>query len=119
MLRLAVGVADFSGLSQSVVELTKNQADGMQKILKELPADDRRLNDHVRDEGGRLTPAKGAAFRQLRSLLREVDPAEGWGRLRRFQTNEGDWLWICPVHSKLQQYDPGYPVLPGAAGSGS
>ena len=119
MLRLAVGVADFSGLSQSVVELTKKQADGMQKILKELPADDRRLDDHMRDEGGRLTPAQGAAFRQLRSLLREVDPAEGWGRLRRFQTNEGDWLWICPVHSTLQQYDPGYPVLPGAAGNES
>ena len=119
MLRLAVGVADFSGLSQSVVELTKKQADGMQKILTELPADEQRLEDQVRDEGGRLTPAQGAAFRQLRSLLRELDPAEGWGCLRRFQTNEGDWLWICPVHSKLQQYDPGYPVLGGAAGKAS
>ena len=65
-----------------------------------------RLDDHVRDKGGRLTPSQGAAFRQLRSLLRELDAN---------QTNEGDCLWICPVHSKMQQYDPGYPVLPGAA----
>ena len=118
MLRLAVGVADFSGLSQSVVELTTKQAAGMEKILKELPTDDRMLDDHMRDEGGRLTPAQGAAFRQLGSLLRELDPV-GWGGLQRFPTNEGDWLWICPVHSKLQQYDPGYPVLPGVAGNGS
>ena len=114
MLPLAVGVADLSGLSQSVVDLTKKQADGMQKILKVLRTDDQRLDDHVRDEGGRLTPAQGTAFRQLRSLLQELDPV-GWGGLQRFQTNEGDWLWICPVHSNLQQYDPGYPVLPGAA----
>ena len=118
MLRLAVGAADLSGLSQSVVDLTKKQADGMQKILKELPTDGQRLDDHVRDEGGRLSPAQGAAFRQLRSLLRELDANEGWGGLRRFQTNEGDWLWICPFHSKLQQYDPGYPVLPGAGDGG-
>ena len=112
VLRLAVGAADLSGLANSVVDLTKKQADGMQKILKELPADDRLLGKDMRDEGGRLTPAQGAAFRQLRSLLREIHPAESWGGLRRFPTNAGDWLWICPVHSKLQQYDPGYPVLP-------
>jgi hypothetical protein len=43
--------------------------------------------------------AEGAALRQLRQLLEELDPVRHWGGLRKVYTPEGHYLWLCPDHA--------------------
>ena len=33
-------------------------------------------------------------------LLDKLDPQQGWGDLRKRQTPEGHYLWLCPYHYK-------------------
>lgn len=56
--------------------------------------------------------ASGAHLRELRKLLKRVDPSEVWGGLRRVQVKTGDFLWLCPNHYRV--FEPDLPVLPKA-----
>lgn len=42
--------------------------------------------------------ASGDELRLLRALLLQIDPNERWGKMRKFMTKEGHWLWLCPHH---------------------
>ena len=53
--------------------------------------------------------AEGAGLRQLLIFLREIDPTERWGDLRRAMSPEGDFLWLCPAHHA--EYEPGLPDM--------
>ena len=56
-----------------------------------------------------MKEAEGAGLRELHSLLRELDPASGWGGLARVHTPQGEFLWVCKKHYAL--YNPPLPVL--------
>jgi hypothetical protein len=61
--------------------------------------------------GVRLGRASGAEARALPMLLRELDPPQALGDLRRVLAPSGEHLWVCPrVHYRA--YDPGLPELP-------
>ncbi|MEP7340619.1 MAG: hypothetical protein ABI977_23005, partial [Acidobacteriota bacterium] len=49
---------------------------------------------HLRN--ARIT--EGYELRALRLLLKEKDSKDRWGRLNKWQTKEGNWLWLCPDH---------------------
>ncbi len=44
--------------------------------------------------------AEGAEWRALRVLLDELDPAHGWGGLKKVHTPEGHYLWLCRYHAE-------------------
>lgn len=58
-----------------------------------------------------LTPAQGAAMREIRTVIFQYDTGRAFGDLRRVLTAAGDYLWICPDH--YGNYDPGLPSIPG------
>jgi internalin A len=53
---------------------------------------------------------EGAGLRELHELLLEIDPVRRWGGLRPVVTGSGDYVWLCPRHSK--EYEPALPKLP-------
>lgn len=67
---------------------------------------DRRLESGFRVPDQR---AHGAALRQIRALLDQLDPSQHWGGLRKVLTPEGHYLWLCEHHAK--------EYLPPALGS--
>jgi hypothetical protein len=85
----------------------------MSTLVKALP------HQEIQDEPGfagvesasPLTPAQGQAWRAVRVLLFEHDPARAFGDLRRVPASSGEFLWICPDH--YAEYDPGLPSIPG------
>jgi len=67
-------------------------------------------------------------LRALKQLLKEQDPTENWGGLRRMLTSEGDYLWLCEscfpmfdiqpgttIHEKHLGYPPGKPEIAGTS----
>jgi hypothetical protein len=55
------------------------------------------------EAAGTAKMADGAALRQLRGLLDELDPAQRWGGLQKVFTAEGHYLWLCPEHAAAYQ----------------
>ena len=47
---------------------------------------------------------QGANLRGLHELLKEKDPQQHWGGLKKVLTPEGHYLWLCEYHA--QQYKP-------------
>jgi internalin A len=47
--------------------------------------------------------ASGDELRLLRALLLKEDHSERWGRLKKYMTKEGHWLWLCSEHLKVYQ----------------
>lgn len=47
--------------------------------------------------------ASGDELRLLRALLIQKDSTERWGKLKKFMTKEGHWLWLCSEHLKEYQ----------------
>ena len=43
----------------------------------------------------------GSGLSALHHFLKEADPEECWGGLRRVLTPEGDYLWLCHKHAKV------------------
>ena len=41
---------------------------------------------------------EGASLRELKFLLKKLDPKEQWGGLRAAPTETGEVLWLCPKH---------------------
>lgn len=76
------------------------------------------INDFSSDEV-RLSRAEGAGLRALRHLLLKLDPASGFGGLRRVRAPSADLLYVCAEHHRA--YDPGLPDLGygGSAGAGT
>ncbi|MGH3983836.1 MAG: COR domain-containing protein [Pseudonocardiaceae bacterium] len=108
-LRLILPVAKaVAGVVWNEQELgnTKNKIDLMGTIVEKLPPPDIR-DDTAIEPQSHLTSAQGAGLRALRQLLFELDRSRSFGGLRRFHTQSGDVLWICPKHSR--EYDPGLP----------
>ena len=44
--------------------------------------------------------AEVAMLRELRRFLKEADPKQEWGRLKKILTPEGQYLWLCEEHAK-------------------
>ena len=113
-LKVVAAVAGLSGVGDALGDGVKKLGE-MEKLVTGLKPPARAMSggsmsgDRER-EGGGLTRAQGAAFRELFSLLHELDSRHRWAGMRRFLTPQGDYLWICPDHHK--EYDPGLPVLP-------
>ena len=40
------------------------------------------------------------ALRTLFTLLDDLDPSHEWGGLSSIQTNDNNYLWLCPDHKK-------------------
>ena len=51
-------------------------------------------------EDGDQNRADMAALRALRQLLDRKDPQQDWGGLRKVQTPEGHYLWLCEYHAR-------------------
>ena len=109
-LKVVAAVAGLSGVGDALGDGVKKLGE-MEKLVTGLKPPDRSMSGDREREGGGLTRAQGAGFRELFSLLHELDPRHRWARMRRFLTPQGDYLWICPDHHK--EYDPGLPILPG------
>ena len=108
-LKVVAAVAGLSGVGDALGDGVKKLGE-MEKLVTGLKPPARSISGDREREGGGLTRAQGAGFRELFSLLHELDPHHRWAGMRRFLTPQGDYLWICPDHHK--QYDPGLPILP-------
>ena len=51
-------------------------------------------------EDGDQNRADMAALQALRQLLDRKDPQQDWGGLRKVQTPEGHYLWLCEYHAR-------------------
>jgi internalin A len=102
------GAALGMAMSEQDYKQIKNDLDLMKALVERLPEDRRKADLEAQLWHG----AEGAAFRALRALLVELDPAMSFGDLRRVLTPAGDYLWICPRPEHYRVYDPGLPTLP-------
>ena len=108
-LKVVAAVAGLSGVGDALGDGVKKLGE-MEKLVTGLKPPRRSMSGDREREAGGLTRAQGAGFRELFSLLHELDPHHRWAGMRRFLTPQGDYLWICPDHHK--EYDPGLPILP-------
>lgn len=110
---VATGIAGVA-LAASATAQTQPELDLMAQLASELPSTPpAELASGHPAEGDQLTVAQDAGWRQLRALLSSLDPASVFGDLRRVQSPEGDFLWVCPEHAMI--YDPGLPTIPASA----
>ncbi|MDA1313910.1 MAG: leucine-rich repeat domain-containing protein [Acidobacteria bacterium] len=109
-LKVVAAVAGLSGVVQAALGDGADKLEGMETLIGELEPPGRSMSGEMERDGGGLTRAQGAGFRELFSVLHELDPKHRWGEMRRFLTPQGDYLWICPEHHR--EYDPGLPILP-------
>ncbi|HET6327663.1 MAG TPA: COR domain-containing protein [Planctomycetaceae bacterium] len=104
-------------VTESVQNELKKRVDVMDNIARALQDMPKGKNVEIGHGGNRLSEAEGAALREMRELLRTLDPNSRWGGLTRVLTASGDYLWVCEDHYK--EYDPGLPQLPQQGSSGS
>jgi hypothetical protein len=114
-LQLTVPAATgAAGIALTAARSSKAQAELqlMAGIISELPSKEstQRPSPTPTADGSEMTPAQGAAWRALRTLLFSVDLARSFGDLRRVQSPVGEFLWVCPEHQVA--YDPGLPSIP-------
>jgi internalin A len=102
----ALGVA----LPEEEFKRIDKDLDLMKTLAQQLPGggDEDRLDLEINAGTGRV---EGADLRALRMLLLRLDPAMGFGGLRRVLSPSGDYLWICSTPEHLRDYDPGLPDL--------
>jgi hypothetical protein len=91
LLRYAAPVAGLGG--HAVAHNYGATVRAMDELLAATP-----LSEALDAASGPL-PADGAALRQIRRLLDELDPAQHWGGLKKVYTAEGHFLWLCPEHA--------------------
>jgi hypothetical protein len=99
-------------LTPDQLQSTQKELQLMTSLVATLPdqeSEDRADTETV-GSSGQVTLAQGEAWRAVRILILEQDPARAFGRLRRVQASSGDFLWICPDH--YSEYDPGLPGIP-------
>jgi GTPase SAR1 family protein len=108
-LKVVAAVAGLSGAADLLGDGVKKLG-RMENLLSGLEPPAASMSGEMERQGGGLTRAQGAGFRELFSLLHTLDPHHRWAGMRRFLTPQGDYLWICPDHHK--EYDPGLPILP-------
>ena len=95
---LGAAVPELAKQVKSDVELMKALSDKLPDTSSDwIDGESKRL-EAGRMEGERLT---GSGLRALRHFLKEADPEECWGGLRRVLTPEGDYLWLCDKHAKV------------------
>ncbi|MFC0530743.1 COR domain-containing protein [Phytohabitans kaempferiae] len=116
-LRLAFPVASRIAavvFSEEQFKQSERELQLMEAIIDRLPPNMVSGGWEIETPGAasKLTLAEGQALRALRQLLREQDPARGYGALRRAMAETGEFLWVCPRH--YAEYDPGLPTIPGA-----
>ncbi|HMV48752.1 MAG TPA: COR domain-containing protein, partial [Blastocatellia bacterium] len=93
----------YEKLYKADLERWTKFADAAAKTMPEL------FDESAASKAGRkMNPrsaglARGDELRLLRSLLAQKDPNGRWGKLRRFMTKEGHWLWLCSEHWKEYQ----------------
>jgi internalin A len=115
VLRSVVPVtASVAGVVLTPTQL--NQASSELQLMTSLASELPNLKpgasgDLPEEVAGPLTPAQGAAMREIRTVIFKYDTGRAFGDLRRVLTAAGDYLWICPDH--YGNYDPGLPSIPG------
>jgi internalin A len=93
----------YKKLYKEDIERWTKFADSAAKVLPEL-FDESPSSKAGRSMDARATnAASGEELRLLRALLLQKDPTEHWGKLKKFMTKEGHWLWLCSEHLKAYQ----------------
>ena len=114
ILQLAAPIASAAaGLALTALQ-TQNAQNEIQlatALINALPTTEPRSTPGLNTESPRnqLSPAQGEAWRAVRALLFEHDPARSFGDLRRVQAPSGEFLWVCREH--YPDYDPGLPSI--------
>jgi hypothetical protein len=103
-LKFAVPMGSAVGAVIDATDFTR-QASKI-NLLKEVNQDIPVFADF--ESGNMLTPAHegeeqqviGSALRALYTFLKEVDPSQHWGGLRKTLTPDGNILWLCEGHRR-------------------
>lgn len=116
ILQLAAPIASaVAGLALTAVHMqnVQNEIQLATALIDSLPssAPSTAAGLDTVSPGNQLSPAQGEAWRAVRALLFEYDPARTFGDLRRVQAPSGEFLWVCQDH--YPEYDPGLPRIPG------
>ncbi len=112
-LKYGIPLGQAIGLVYAAVDVKSMQDTiGMvNQIVSDVP--ELEAPDGVRAVSGHLAGGQhvaGAALRALYNLLKEVDPDQTWGGLRKTVTPDGNIFWLCEEHR--QQYEVKPLVLP-------
>jgi small GTP-binding protein len=85
--------------------LIKNDIQLMEQLVRILPEIEATSTCSVNAKGQTVAThsiehVEGAALREMRKLLDELDPKHRWGGLKKVLTPEGHLLWLCKHHAK-------------------
>lgn len=120
-IRAMVGVLKYAsplvepalGAAKSEIEKTmRNDLKLMNELVKKLPDIEDSREVELTEEIGEeryIQRAEGAELRGLRRLLKQFDPEEKWGGLKKLITPEGHCLWLCRYHAA--KYNPQLPAV--------
>ncbi|TKJ40235.1 GTPase [candidate division LCP-89 bacterium B3_LCP] len=93
---MAVAWPEYEKLFHHDIELMKELANKLPESKKFFENGDIRGYD-VSDHPARF---EGADLRELRQLLDKEDDRQLWGGLRKTETPEGHFLWLCEEHAR-------------------
>jgi internalin A len=85
----------------AIEEVVKKDVELMKALIEKLPDIDVRKGLDQDEANERWpNPTRGAALRELRTVLDLKDPTRKYGGLTKILTPEGDYLWLCDEHAK-------------------